>query len=668
MTTQSPDYVIKFYEPDGTFLHEVDGWLRLDIVLKVNHYGALVLDVPDNFPRSLFSKDNRIRVFRDGVQVGQTDFFLRKWEIFVNESKEEFYKLTAYSALYLLTSRVIPYADVSQSEKTDFADDMLKEIVLENMAGSAGTARQFSDFSIEADEGFGRSVEKEFPYAEVMKIAKELGQPNLIFFDIITDSNGDLQLVTAEDQLGEDKTSEIVLSVHLDNLKNLTITYDYTDEITTVYVGGTVSDAKTVEEVRDIPRETATQWSRREKYVDTQLTTTQALQDEGDWLLNTFEIEPEIFGEIQQTDTLRFMEDWDHGDKVTIMHNEIKEEVILTPVHITVQNKTEIIQSGIQTVQGLARIIPELTEQVQNISHGYYGGGYGGFNTYTEPATSGGGGTGVTGPAGPSLPDRMRSLLAADADLVNDWTVYSPYADAAIMTMSETGVVTIDTVFRNTSYTAGKTTILNTLPWIFTPISSLGGGSTGVYMIVRNTAGSTIQTMAIRIATTLIISVLTGKSTNSSMFLFVNGSYNTRYVDTVYRATANGEWGGTSTYLPEYNSFGWKRGRIASNLVSILHGHIRWEGTAGFSNSTDGTLMHTIGEYLSSTSYVEPQTDGTFVQPYTATTDGGSAVSGDGTIVMNTSRQISFQAGEADVETLTQIIVDMSDIEYLASA
>ena len=104
--------------------------------------GALVLQMPraGRSPND-FEKDQILEVYRivNGVKYleGERAWFIRRRDFFENEQGLESILLTCYDANYLLDSRIIAYyANSAYADKTDQADDMLKDLVNENLGVS----------------------------------------------------------------------------------------------------------------------------------------------------------------------------------------------------------------------------------------------------------------------------------------------------------------------------------------------------------------------------------------------------------------------------------------------------------------------------------------------------------------------------------------------------
>ena len=120
-------------DTQGRHLRLIDDVLKATYSLVLNQPGVLVFTVPQE-PTQVFIRYNaRIDMFRDGVRVGGTAWYVRKWVLSTDEQGRKLLEVTAYSAVVLLSSRIIGYKASSQEAmKVGDADDILIEIINEN--------------------------------------------------------------------------------------------------------------------------------------------------------------------------------------------------------------------------------------------------------------------------------------------------------------------------------------------------------------------------------------------------------------------------------------------------------------------------------------------------------------------------------------------------------
>src|SRR5512139_513283 len=82
--------------------------------------------------------------------------FIRKVAKYDGASGMELTRIVAYTGNYILAGRIVAYAAGSaQARMTDYADDMMKEVVTDNLLGDATGARNISGLSLSAAAQLG---------------------------------------------------------------------------------------------------------------------------------------------------------------------------------------------------------------------------------------------------------------------------------------------------------------------------------------------------------------------------------------------------------------------------------------------------------------------------------------------------------------------------------
>lgn len=227
----------------------------LDMLRTVNNFGALSFTVSANYSTDLFKKDGRVFVYRsiNGASPyleGETVYFIRRVARFLDEQGRSFLKIRALDANHLLNRRIVAYAaGTSQASKADFADDMMKDLIRENLGSSAtDTNRDWSSYiTVQADVGAAQNITKSFSRRNVLTVLQELAQASTIAgtylaFDMIATSESTLEFRTYTGQRGIDHSSDssdaVILGPEFGSLTNIERSYDWSDEFTYVYAGG----------------------------------------------------------------------------------------------------------------------------------------------------------------------------------------------------------------------------------------------------------------------------------------------------------------------------------------------------------------------------------------------------------------------------------------------
>jgi hypothetical protein len=359
-----PSYSVWLADPVGQRLALLDQFLRLEYVRVLNAPGVLKIDLPYNFPISYLRVDNRIDVWRRfaGLRYRDTQavWFIRSIQKRLAENGQRFISVIAYSAMELLSRRIVAYAaGSSQASKTDQADDMMKAVVRENLGSSAtDTDRDLSDYlSVAPDTGAGPSLSMTFPRENVLKVCQDISQAAAeagtpVYFDVVA-AGDDLQFVTYPSYLGVDHSqtgpAPIVLSPAAGTLTDVLREYDHADEVNYVYVGGQGEESnRTVVSGGASERMALSVWNRRESWVDARDTGTAAvLEDDRDAALRAGRPRQVFSGKIVQTGAVYYGV-WGFGDRVA---GELDGEVVdavIDEVRVKVEAGEEEVRAGLR--------------------------------------------------------------------------------------------------------------------------------------------------------------------------------------------------------------------------------------------------------------------------------------------------------------------------------
>ena len=296
--------------------------------------GLLYKDFAEKiFP--VFQVDRRIDIFRSSgpgfPMRREGTYLLRLHKIYTRQTDNmQIISFYGRDLKDLLRRRyIIQPAGYSQTRKTDFIDDMMKEIVREQMlygsvvdeTGVADNTRAFpkGEFSVQGDVSLGTSITSTFADRNVLDILKELQDTSFqlyddnpsansrIYFDIIAQNLGTpsdifildeedptlkildeadealldesspgfpegqgLKFVTFADLRGQDRTGNaLVFSVENNNIEGPYYTLNHNDEANSIIVKGFGrGDSRAVEIVEDTQRIGASRWNRIEEIVD----------------------------------------------------------------------------------------------------------------------------------------------------------------------------------------------------------------------------------------------------------------------------------------------------------------------------------------------------------------------------------------------------------------
>ena len=234
--------------------HSTQGYSTIELGLPYQDYIKAVAQV--------FQRDWRVDVWRSpayGIpKRREGSYFLRKFEIYDRDTDSmrmiRFYGRGPWDILRRW-SVVTPTE--SYYKKTDYVDDMMKDIVRESFVTTPRVAPS-GEFAVDGDTSLGPSVTHTFRGKTVLDVLKELKDISLsynrtssayrkIYFDVVEGpgpTNGFGYIFrTYADRRGVDRTKQLIFSPENGNLKAPSYSEDYLDEITEAQAGETVVDS-----------------------------------------------------------------------------------------------------------------------------------------------------------------------------------------------------------------------------------------------------------------------------------------------------------------------------------------------------------------------------------------------------------------------------------------
>jgi len=318
----------------------LDRVLRFRLSLVANDVGGWEVLLPDFFDADLFQLDYRVEFWRAGAGRALnrvfTGFFRRALAMENPRLGFDTLSFGGPGLNDLLMRRIIAYAaESAQASKSDFADDLLKELADENLAASATDANRdiSAYFSVQPQTGEGPSVTKGFAWRnllttmqEVCSIAKANGTE--LWFSV-GESGSDFEFRTHIGQIGADRSLEsgnpLVFSRNWGNLQNVRVEADYSEEINYVYAGGQEeAEAREIVEVEDAQRVAQSTFNRREAFRDARNEqTTAGVTNRGNERLAQGRARLRFQGDLLDTNQARFQEKWNFGDAPVAEHRGV---------------------------------------------------------------------------------------------------------------------------------------------------------------------------------------------------------------------------------------------------------------------------------------------------------------------------------------------------------
>lgn len=248
------DYEFWLTDDSGARLALLDKIAFATISRSVSGYGTCHVGIPLNNYKitPIFLPDRRIDVWRSastGITMRREgSFLLRKWRAYQRQTDGSIMiEFFGRSPLDILRRQSVVSYTTANFEKTDYIDDMMKEIVYENFISPQATAPS-GEFSVEGDHSLGPSISHSFFGQNVLDVLKELKDISIqknnesssnkkIYFDVVEGqqlTGGGFSYIfrTYAGIRGTDRSLGTVFSVENGNLESPSYIEDHLDSAT----------------------------------------------------------------------------------------------------------------------------------------------------------------------------------------------------------------------------------------------------------------------------------------------------------------------------------------------------------------------------------------------------------------------------------------------------
>lgn len=329
-------YEIWLTTDTGSRLLLLDDLLAAFFTRVANGIAPFMLRLPASFDTKLLRRDRMIQCWRKprGGRLSLFRAYFIRWWNFRRQGTDLVIEVRGRCVNDLLRRRhVINYAGTAGSDKTDFADDLMKEIADEQMVTDSSDpvagfgSRTVPDFSIQVDLSDGSTLTQAFAWRRVSELLADIGRSSRaptpeVFFDVVVSDVGPpitLQFRTRIDQPGLDRTADVVFDEARGNLVGPSYTFDALDEENYVYGGGqgTGTD-RNVQQVWDAARVNASRYNRCEGFAFGAFANSDdAVREAARERLENGQPREIFTGRPVDTEGTRFGRDWNWGDKVT---------------------------------------------------------------------------------------------------------------------------------------------------------------------------------------------------------------------------------------------------------------------------------------------------------------------------------------------------------------
>jgi len=361
----------------GRRLADSKGRTLLDNILSgtfqrvANGPGRFSARFPASFDTTLLKPDRMIQVWRapEGGRLGLWRTYFIRWWMLARIESDLMIELRGFDPNHLPGRRIVAnYTQTVGSEKTNEADDLMKEIVDEQAvtdasdpAPSYGT-RAIPGLTVQADASQGTSLNKAFAWQQVDRVIGDIqrasqADDNEVFWDVVEDSVSStsitFQFRTKVGQPGADRTKTAIFDESRGNLEAAQLIYDWTDETNYIYAGGQGEDQfREVVQAWDASRIAVSRYGRCESWAYCTFNSSpEAVEAAAKQALMEGRPQRLFTAQAVDTDGMVFGRDWNWGDKVTAKFLGQEFEAIVRQVVLSIDGSgKETIDARIESV------------------------------------------------------------------------------------------------------------------------------------------------------------------------------------------------------------------------------------------------------------------------------------------------------------------------------
>lgn len=345
MATIPTRYSLRIYNKYGSLLDELltgrDGdALKLDYARTQGSVGAMVVDLPNKYPKEWFEQDNYFEVGRS-IDGGPFDIHLdTRWLINAREkpyrSGSYRWVITALDATSLVKWRTVAhYKGEAYSKKSGRGDDLMKAFMRENCTATAiaysnlsgfsliPPQRQINNLTIEADTSQGALMDYEGQHKRLSDVFADIaktsqGKGTWLGWDVAWDGNSNI-FRTYTGQRGTDRRADLTLRPGY-GLGDGSLKIDWSESYTVVFAGGDgANNARNVVVAIDQQRLADSPHAWREVFQDAKdksgLT---YIQDDALPRLREGRPKYSLAAQVIQQENLVFGRDYDYGDQLGV--------------------------------------------------------------------------------------------------------------------------------------------------------------------------------------------------------------------------------------------------------------------------------------------------------------------------------------------------------------
>ena len=335
----------------GVRLELLTTFREMQYTIIANDVGQLSLVLSSTFDTNLLRKDYTIQVWRAPLGSSrmklQRLYIIRYWR-FERSGGELNIIVRALCTNSLIERRVVAaYSGTTLAAKTDYADDMQRELVNENLVAALDSDRDVSFVSVAPELTDGPLVQMRMSYKGLLPVLKEISDTSRavgteVFFDMhatALSSSFACEFRTKTGQPGQDVTNlGVLFSDEMGNLEDAFLEYDYRNEVNVVYSMGQGSGvSQNIQSVEDTVRSSSSRFARTEGAISA---SSQQEDDEviavGRAALSMGRPVRRFGGKLKDSKGARYGVDWEFGSRVRVRFLGYEFDAIVRAVGVSV--------------------------------------------------------------------------------------------------------------------------------------------------------------------------------------------------------------------------------------------------------------------------------------------------------------------------------------------
>lgn len=374
MATLPTRYALRIYNKYGAPLDELltgreDDALKLDYARTQGSVGAMVVELPNKYPKEWFEQDNYLEVGRS-VDNGPFDIHLdTRWLINAREkpyrSGSYRWAITALDATSLVKWRTVAhFKGEAYSKKSGPGDNLMKAFMRENCTATAiaysnasgfsliPPQRQIANLTIEGDTSQAAAIDYEGQHKRLSDVFADIaktsqGKGTWLGWDVVWDGTNNI-FRTYTGQRGADRRADLTLRPGY-GLGDGSLKIDWSESFTVVYAGGDgANNARNVVVAIDTQRLADSPHAWREVFQDAKdksgLT---YIQDDALPRLREGRPKYSLAAQVIQQENLVFGRDYDYGDQIGVEFDGESFDARLSGARVVVEGGKDQITIGL---------------------------------------------------------------------------------------------------------------------------------------------------------------------------------------------------------------------------------------------------------------------------------------------------------------------------------